>query len=132
LFNYLEKFVADLDPFSIAIISPYSEQIRLLKAELTNRPGLKSFESFISVNTIDSFQGQERDMVLISMTRSNTDGEIGFLADIRRLNVAMTRAKKKLVIIGDSSTLARLPFYADMVSYAEGLGGYQSAWEYTG
>jgi len=82
------------------------------------------------VNTIDSFQGQERDMVLISLTRSNNEGDIGFLADIRRLNVAMTRAKKKLVIIGDSSTLAKLPFYANMVSYAEGFNGYKSAWEY--
>ena len=130
LFNYLEKFIADLDPLSIAVISPYSEQIRLLKAELANRPDLKKLESFISVNTIDSFQGQERDMVLISLTRSNNEGDIGFLADIRRLNVAMTRAKKKLVIIGDSSTLAKLPFYANMVSYAEGLNGYKSAWEY--
>jgi len=130
LFNYLEKFIADLDPLSIAVISPYSEQIRLLKAELANRPDLKKLESFISVNTIDSFQGQERDMVLISLTRSNNEGDIGFLADIRRLNVAMTRAKKKLVIIGDSSTLAKLPFYANMVSYAEGFNGYKSAWEY--
>ena len=87
-------------------------------------------DPLLSVNTIDSFQGQERDMVLISMTRSNNEGIIGFLADVRRMNVAITRAKKKLVIVNDSSTIARLPFYADMIKYAESIGGYQSAWEY--
>ncbi len=134
LFKYLEKFVLNFKSSSvfptIAIISPYREQIHLLKEHLINTPELLAFTDYISVNTIDSFQGQERDMVIISMTRSNTDGGIGFLADIRRMNVAMTRAKKKLVIIGDSSTLGRLPFYADMISYAEQLNGYQSAWEY--
>ena len=91
---------------------------------------LQPYISKITLNTIDSFQGQERDIVYISLTRSNTEGEIGFLADIRRMNVAMTRAKKKLVVIGDSSTLARLPFYAGFISYAENINGYQSAWEY--
>ncbi|MDB5110392.1 MAG: recD2 1, partial [Mucilaginibacter sp.] len=80
--------------------------------------------------TIDSFQGQERDIVLISLTRSNMEGEIGFLADIRRMYVAMTRARKNLVFIGYSSTLSRLPFFAELISYADGLGGYQSAWEH--
>jgi ATP-dependent RNA/DNA helicase IGHMBP2 len=132
LFKYLEAFVADIDYFpTIAVISPYREQIRLLKEQLANTPALQPFLDYISVNTIDSFQGQERDMVLISMTRSNSEGEIGFLSDIRRMNVAMTRAKKKLVVIGDSSTLTRLPFYADMITYAEDLGAYKSAWEYT-
>jgi ATP-dependent RNA/DNA helicase IGHMBP2 len=124
LFNYLEKLMPVLQPFSVAVISPYREQIRILKDILP-----KDSDN-ISVNTIDSFQGQERDMVIISMTRSNTDNEIGFLSDIRRMNVAMTRAKKKLVIIGDSSTLAGLPFYANLISYAESINGYQSAWEY--
>jgi len=135
LFRYLEKFVSELNPAidfpTIAIVSPYREQIRLLKEQLINTPALQPYAANISVNTIDSFQGQERDMVLISMTRSNGEGEIGFLADIRRMNVAMTRAKKKLVIMGDSSTLARLPFYTDLISYAEEVKGYQSAWEYS-
>jgi superfamily I DNA and/or RNA helicase len=65
------------------------------------------------------------------MTRSNTDGEIGFLSDIRRMNVAMTRARKKLVVIGDSATLSYLKFYADFISYAEKANAYQSAWEFT-
>jgi ATP-dependent RNA/DNA helicase IGHMBP2 len=115
---------------TIAVISPYKEQIRLLKEQLLNFPELSVYANKISVNTIDSFQGQERDIVYISMTRSNNEGDIGFLADIRRMNVAMTRARKKLVIIGDSSTLAQLPFYSDFITYAEQLGGYQSAWEY--
>lgn len=132
LFRYLESFIGQQPPFSIAVISPYSEQIRLLREQLTNTPALLPFLQHISVNTIDSFQGQERDMVIISMTRSNAEGVIGFLADIRRMNVAMTRARKKLVVIGDSATLTRLPFYADMVTYAEFLGGYQSAWDYSG
>ena len=124
--QFCEKFRNGLPPFSIAVISPYREQIRLLK-ELFNHN-----DPQLSVNTIDSFQGQERDMVVISMTRSNNEGAIGFLTDIRRMNVAMTRAKKKLVIIGDSSTIGRFPFYADMIKYAEEVGGYKSAWEFIG
>jgi len=124
VYQYYKKFNIGIEHFSVAIISPYREQIRLLKELFINADPL------LSVNTIDSFQGQERDMVLISMTRSNNEGIIGFLADVRRMNVAITRAKKKLVIVGDSSTIARLPFYADMIKYAESIGGYQSAWEY--
>jgi superfamily I DNA and/or RNA helicase len=134
LFKHLEQLAAGLktsaeDFPSVAIISPYKGQIRILK-ELFEESDLKEYADKISVNTIDSFQGQERDVVYISMTRSNTDGDIGFLSDIRRMNVAMTRARKKLVIIGDSSTITRLPFYGDMVGYAEQINGYQSAWEY--
>lgn len=114
---------------TIAIISPYKGQVRMLK-ELFAASPLLPFTDKIGINTIDSFQGQERDVVYISMVRSNAGGEIGFLADVRRMNVAITRARKKLVIIGDSSTITRLPFYADMVAYAERIGGYQSAWEY--
>ncbi|WP_370362839.1 AAA domain-containing protein [Mucilaginibacter flavidus] len=115
---------------TIAVISPYKEQIRVLQELLLSSEVLQAHADKISVNTIDSFQGQERDVVYISMTRSNTSGDIGFLADIRRMNVAITRAKKKLVIIGDSSTLGNFPFYADLIKYAEGAGGYKSAWEF--
>jgi ATP-dependent RNA/DNA helicase IGHMBP2 len=139
LFRYLESLAKTItekgtsnDFPSVAVISPYSEQVRLLKEQMVNTPALQTYAGQISVNTIDSFQGQERDIVLISLTRSNPEGIIGFLSDIRRMNVAMTRARKKLVIIGDSATLSRLPFYADLISYAEGLGGYQSAWEHLG
>ncbi|PSL25772.1 AAA domain-containing protein [Dyadobacter jiangsuensis] len=116
---------------SIAIISPYKEQINILKDQLAHAADLKPFLDKIAVNTIDSFQGQERDVVYISMTRSNTEGQIGFLADIRRMNVAMTRARKKLVVIGDSATLSVLPFYENFIAYAEGLNAYQSAWEFS-
>jgi superfamily I DNA and/or RNA helicase len=136
LFKHLSRLVAELDPTekspSIAIISPYKEQIRVLNEQLVANPNLQPYLADISVNTIDSFQGQERDVVYISLTRSNANGEIGFLSDTRRMNVAMTRARKKLVVIGDSATLTRLQFYTDFVNYAEKLGGYQSAWEYAG
>lgn len=115
---------------NIAIISPYKQQIQVLKEQLLHSPVLQSYGNRISVNTIDSFQGQERDIVYISMTRSNSENNIGFLSDIRRMNVAMTRARKKLVVIGDSATLSQLPFYADFITYAEQRDAYQSAWEF--
>ncbi len=115
---------------NMAVISPYKQQISLLKEQLDHAEDLQKVKQYISVNTIDSFQGQERDVVYISLTRSNDKGEIGFLSDIRRMNVAMTRAKKKLVVIGDSATLGQHPFYADFIDYAEQVDGYVSAWEF--
>ncbi|MBC8985347.1 AAA family ATPase [Pedobacter sp. N36a] len=115
---------------TIAVISPYKQQILLMKELMLHSPELMVYADKITVNTIDSFQGQERDLVYISMTRSNNEGSIGFLSDIRRMNVAMTRARKKLVVIGDSATLSRLPFYSDFISYAESVNAYQSAWEF--
>lgn len=115
---------------SVAIISPYREQVLLLKNLISESPELEPFHKNISINTIDSFQGQERDIVYISMTRSNEESSIGFLSDIRRMNVAMTRARKKLVVIGDSVTLSRHPFYSDFIEHAEKVNSYQSAWEY--
>ena len=114
---------------TVAVISPYKQQVNILRELVDASSDLKNYENSISVNTIDSFQGQERDIVIISMTRSNDKGEIGFLQDIRRMNVAMTRARKKLVIVGDSATLATFPFYAGFIEYAEALEAYQSAWE---
>ena len=122
--NVIENFP------TIAIISPYKQQIHILKDQLLHSPELQKYGDKISVNTIDSFQGQERDVVYISMVRSNPEGDIGFLSDIRRMNVAMTRARKKLVVIGDSATLSGLLFYSDFITYAEGLNAYQSAWEF--
>ncbi|MES2809722.1 MAG: AAA domain-containing protein [Bacteroidota bacterium] len=107
---------------SVAVIAPYKEQVNLLKELLADTP--------VEVNTVDGFQGQERDVIYISLTRSNTDGAIGFLSDYRRMNVAMTRAKLKLVMVGDSATLAQTPFYSNLIAYAEKLGGYESVWEY--
>jgi ATP-dependent RNA/DNA helicase IGHMBP2 len=139
LFGHLVQLVHDLEKHgytndnfpSVAIISPYKQQIAVLAAQLKDAHDLQTYASHISVNTIDSFQGQERDIVYISMTRSNTEGSIGFLSDVRRMNVAMTRARKKLVVIGDSATLSVLPFYSSFITYAEELGGYKSAWEFS-
>lgn len=117
---------------TVAIISPYRGQVQVLKDLLLHVPALQPYLASIAVNTIDSFQGQERDIVYISMARSNDAGQIGFLADIRRMNVAMTRARKKLVVIGDSATLTRLPFYAGFMDYTEAIGAYCSAWEFVG
>ncbi|HEY1164986.1 MAG TPA: AAA domain-containing protein [Chitinophaga sp.] len=137
LFKHLRQLVADLsahytpDNFpSIAIISPYRQQVQILKELLPHSTALQLYSHKISVNTIDSFQGQERDIVYISMARSNTEGKIGFLSDIRRMNVAMTRARKKLVVIGDSGTLSQLPFYEDFIAYTADRNAYQSAWEF--
>lgn len=115
---------------TIAIISPYRNQVHLLQDLLQHSAILRRYADKISVNTIDSFQGQERDIVYIGMTRSNADSKIGFLSDVRRMNVAMTRARKKLVVIGDSGTLSRSAFYAGFISYAEAQEAYKSAWEF--
>jgi Superfamily I DNA and RNA helicases and helicase subunits len=137
LFRHLVLMVEQLTHFyqgqdfpSIAVISPYKQQIYELRAQLEHVAELRPYLGSISINTIDSFQGQERDVVYISMTRSNNDGVIGFLSDIRRMNVAMTRARKKLVVIGDSATLSRLPFYEEFITYTQQHDVYQSAWEY--
>lgn len=137
LLRHLSQLTATLQPHysadkfpSIAVISPYREQIYVLRELMQHYPALLPYSTSITINTIDSFQGQERDIVYISMTRSNDTGTIGFLSDIRRMNVAMTRARKKLVVIGDSATLSRLPFYADFIAYSEQLNAYQSAWEF--
>jgi ATP-dependent RNA/DNA helicase IGHMBP2 len=137
LFKHLHQLVATLQTHykvnsfpTIAVISPYKQQVNLLKEQLLHSPALLVYGDKIAVNTIDSFQGQERDIVFISMTRSNAQGNIGFLSDIRRMNVAMTRARKKLVVIGDSSTLSQLPFYFNFITYAEKMGAYKSAWEF--
>lgn len=115
---------------SVAIVSPYKQQVQVLKSLVEANEFLMRHQTKISVNTIDSFQGQERDIVFISLTRSNAEGVIGFLSDTRRMNVAMTRARKKLVVIGDSSTLSKAKFYADFIAYAEKLDAYHSAWEF--
>ena len=95
-------------------------------------PLLQTFLPKITINTIDSFQGQERDIIFISLVRSNVDAAIGFLSEIRRMNVAMTRARKKLVMTGDSATLSQFSFYADLIGYSEKQNGYITAWELMG
>jgi superfamily I DNA and/or RNA helicase len=91
---------------------------------------LQNSQTNIVVKTIDGFQGQERTVIYMSLVRSNDKKEIGFLNDTRRMNVAMTRAREKLVVIGDSATLANHSFYKDFINYAESVGAYISAWEF--
>lgn len=113
---------------SIGIIAPYKAQINLIK-ELVETAAFDDYRKQISVNTVDAFQGQERDIIYISLVRSNEKGEIGFLKEVRRLNVAITRSKVKLVIFGDSATLGQYEFFSSMLSYAEQIDGYKSAFE---
>jgi ATP-dependent RNA/DNA helicase IGHMBP2 len=120
---FLEK-----EPPSIAIISPYREQALHIEEELKEDPNVSKLD--LSINTIDGFQGQEKDLVFISLVRSNTKGEIGFLTDYRRMNVAMTRARKQLIIVGDSATIGNNKFYGEFLDYCEKHGEYRSAWEY--
>lgn len=114
---------------AVGIISPYKEQVACLKEQLIHFPDIKPETSYISIDSIDGFQGQERDIIYISLVRSNSDGQIGFLADTRRINVALTRAKYKLVVIGDSATLGNHKFYEAMVDYFQRHNAYISAWE---
>jgi ATP-dependent RNA/DNA helicase IGHMBP2 len=114
---------------SIGVVSPYKHQVELLRHAVLENSEWDGYRDYITVNTIDSFQGQERDAIFISMTRSNADNNIGFLSEIRRMNVAMTRARKKLVVVGDSATLAQATFYADFIAYAQQKNAYISAWE---
>jgi superfamily I DNA and/or RNA helicase len=105
----------------VGIISPYRAQVQLLRRLLMKREYFKPFRRLITVNTVDGFQGQERDIIVISMVRANDDGQIGFLRDLRRMNVAMTRARMKLIILGDRQTLTRHPFYRRLWQYIHHL-----------
>lgn len=112
---------AGVNPESIAVISPYSAQVRYLSS--------RSPDPKIEIDSVDGFQGREKEVVLLSLVRSNVEGEMGFLADTRRMNVAMTRARRKLFAVGDSATLSAIPFYQSFIQYAEVIGGYRSSWE---
>ena len=107
----------------VGIISPYRAQVQHLRRLLMKREFFKPFRRLISVNTVDGFQGQERDVIIISMVRANDDGQIGFLRDLRRMNVAITRARMKLIILGDKNTLTRHPFYRQLWQYIQQLSG---------
>lgn len=127
LYQLIEQFNEDGPP-QVALISPYREQVELMEKSVAEDPVLS--EAAITVNTIDGFQGQESDVVYISLVRSNRKSEIGFLGDYRRMNVAMTRARKQLVIVGDSATIGQHKFYMDFLEYCEQQGHYRSAWDF--
>ena len=105
----------------VGIISPYRAQVQLLRSLLRKQEFFKPFRRLITVNTVDGFQGQERDIIVISLVRSNDEGQIGFLRDLRRMNVAITRARMKVIILGDRNTLTRHPFYRKLWQYVQSL-----------
>ena len=105
----------------VGVISPYRAQVQYLRRLFKKKEFFKPYRSLISVNTVDGFQGQERDIILISLVRANDEGQIGFLRDLRRMNVAITRARMKLIILGDASTMTRHPFYKRLYDYIEAL-----------
>lgn len=122
--RYFEKIgkqrVLD-ERIDVGVISPYRAQVQYLRQQLRKREFFKPFRHLISVNTVDGFQGQERDIIVISLVRSNDEGQIGFLRDLRRMNVAITRARMKLIIMGNASTMTRHPFYRKLYEYVQSL-----------
>jgi predicted DNA helicase len=121
-----ELLAAGVAPEEIAVIAPYSAQVALLRTLALDAGVPESVE----IDTVDAFQGREKDAVLVSLTRSNAEGQIGFLAELRRMNVAITRARRHLFVVGDSATLAAHPYYQRFIDYAQSVGGYRSAWEW--
>ena len=109
------------ESIDVGIISPYRAQVQYLKKLIKKYEFFKPYRRLISVNTVDGFQGQERDVILISLVRSNDEGQIGFLKDLRRMNVAMTRARMKLIILGNKDTMTQHPFYKKLWEYVEGI-----------
>ena len=112
------------DSIDVGIISPYRAQVQYLKKLIKKYEFFKPYRRLISVNTVDGFQGQERDVILISLVRSNDEGQIGFLKDLRRMNVAMTRARMKLIILGNKDTMTKHPFYKKLWEYVEAINHY--------
>ena len=115
---------AGLAPDQIGVIAPYAAQVRLLRQQLADAA------TAVEIDSVDGFQGREKEAIVISLVRSNGRGEIGFLGDVRRMNVALTRARRKLIVIGDSATLANHDFYQRLLDYFQSLGAYRSVWEF--
>ena len=111
-------------PADVAVIAPYGAQVQRLRQLLAAR-----VEEGLEVDTVDGFQGREKEAVVVSLVRANEAGDVGFLADVRRMNVALTRARKKLVVVGDGATVSRHPFYAAFLEHAQATGAWRSAWE---
>lgn len=116
-----ERFLEER--IDIGLISPYKAQVQYLRRLVRNDAFFKPYRQAITINTVDGFQGQERDVILISLVRANEEGQIGFLNDLRRMNVAITRARMKLIVLGDASTLTRHAFYKKLYEYIESLRG---------
>jgi ATP-dependent RNA/DNA helicase IGHMBP2 len=123
LYLYQELRTAGVPAKSIALLSPYVAQVRLLRQ-------LAGHDEGIEIGSIDGYQGREKEAIILSLVRSNDKGEVGFLGDTRRMNVAMTRARRLLVVLGDSTTLSRHPFYLKFIEYADKHEAHHSAWEW--
>lgn len=123
-----ELLAAGLAPRELAVITPYRAQAHALREAVAGALGEAGAE--VEVDTVDAFQGREKDAVLVSLVRSNPDGQLGFLTDLRRLNVALTRPRRHLFLVGDSATLSVHPFFAGLTSETQAAGGYRSAWEW--
>ena len=139
LIRQAEKLVEDIgigpweqEGITMGIITPYRAQVDCLQKLADASTVLHPLHKLISINSVDAFQGQERDVIIISFVRSNENSEVGFLSDIRRTNVAMTRARKKLIMIGDSATLGSHPFYLELLNYVQQHNFYRSAFELIG
>lgn len=136
LFRHLKQFLENYSVYkaaeslSLGIISPYKEQVEWMRENELSYGLKKEKSSSLTIKTIDGFQGEERDVIYISLVRSNDNQEIGFLSDLRRMNVALTRAKRKLVVLGDSATIGGNTFYRQFIEYCENNGFYKSAWDY--
>jgi ATP-dependent RNA/DNA helicase IGHMBP2 len=136
LLRLVEKLVEDIglnawmdEQLTLGIITPYRAQVDYFHKLAESSEILEPLYRLVTINTVDAFQGQERDVIAISFVRSNEKSDVGFLGDIRRTNVAMTRAKKKLLMIGDSATLGAHPFYVELIDYVQQEGFYKSAFE---
>jgi superfamily I DNA and/or RNA helicase len=119
-----ELLAAGLEPRELAVITPYRAQAHAL------RERVEPLSPDVEVDTVDAFQGREKDAILVSLTRSNAEGQIGFLSDLRRMNVALTRARRHLFVVGDSATLSGHSFYSRFIESTQEGGGYRSAWEW--
>lgn len=123
-----ELLQAGLTPRELAVITPYRAQAHALREQVAATLGERAAE--VEVDTVDAFQGREKDAVLVSLVRCNPDGALGFLTDLRRLNVALTRPRRHLFLVGDSATLGAHPFFAALIEHVQAQGGYRSAWEW--
>ena len=115
---------AGMKPKDIALLAPYVAQVKLLRS-VVRAPG-------VEIGSVDGFQGREKEATIVSLVRSNEGGEVGFLSDTRRMNVAMTRARRLLIVVGDSATIGSHPFYSGFIDYADSLRAHRSAYEWPG
>ena len=118
-----ELLAQGLNPRELGVITPYRAQALWLREQLLDLTELE-------VDTVDAFQGREKDVIIVSLVRSNAEQQLGFLEDLRRLNVAITRPRRHLFVVGDSATLSGHPFFARWIEFAQSVGGYRSAWEW--